>query len=157
MILPFIPASNLFMIVGFVIAERTLLLPSAGYCLLISLGLQKLKNRTKTNKITLHMCFYTLCVIYTICSIQRNIEWLSQETLFSSALNVCPLNAKVHYNVAKDAADNNKKELALIEYSKAIELNSEYEQAMNNLANILREDKKFNEAEILLRRAVEVR
>lgn len=158
MVLPFIPASNLFMKVGFVIAERTLLLPSAGYCLLVSIGLQRLINGTKPNKsFTLQLCFYALCATYTIRSIQRNLEWLSQETLFSSALKVCPLNAKVHYNVAKDAADNNKKQLALIEYKKAIHLNPDYEQAMNNLANILRDDKKFTEAEVLLRRALEVR
>lgn len=158
MIFPFIPSSNIFIKVGFVIAERTLLLPSAGYCLLVSLGLYRLKKHTSSNKsFTLQLCFYALCVVYTLRSIQRNFEWLSQESLFNSALRVCPLNAKVHYNVAKDAADNNKKHLALYEYRKAIELNPEYEQAMNNLANLLREDRKFVEAEVLLRRALEVR
>ena len=34
MIGPFIPAANIFMSVGFTIAERTLFLPSAGFCLL---------------------------------------------------------------------------------------------------------------------------
>lgn len=143
--------------VGFVVAERTLLLPSAGYCLLVAIGLQKLRNYSTKHSSALQIGFYTLCMIYTIRSIQRNVEWLSQESLFTSALQVCPLNAKVHYNVAKDAADNDKKQLALSEYRKAIELNPEYEQAMNNLANLLREEKKFTEAEVLLRRALEVR
>lgn len=67
------------------------------------------------------------------------------------------MNAKVHYNVAKIAADKNKKQLALNEYQKAIELNPNYEQAMNNLANLLREEKKFKEAEVLLRRALTIR
>lgn len=70
---------------------------------------------------------------------------------------MCPLNAKVHYNVGKVAADENNKSLATQEYRKAIELNPRYEQAMNNLANLLREDKKFDEAEVLLRKAVEIR
>lgn len=39
----------------------------------------------------------------------------------------------------------------------AIELNPEYERAMNNLANLLREEKQFEEAEILLRRALKIR
>jgi Tfp pilus assembly protein PilF len=80
-----------------------------------------------------------------------------EERLFASALDVCPLNAKVHYNIAKIAGDNNNKVLALYEYRKAIDLNPNYEQAMNNLANLLREDKKFEEAEVLLRRALDVR
>lgn len=90
-------------------------------------------------------------------TIHRNIDWLSEENLFNSALKVCPLNAKVHYNVAKVAADNNKKTLAIEEYMKAIELNPIYEQAMNNLANLLREEKQFDKAEVLLRRALEIR
>lgn len=90
-------------------------------------------------------------------SILRNVDWLTEERLFVSALDVCPLNAKVHYNIAKVAGDNNNRDLALIEYKRAIQLNPNYEQAMNNLANLLREDKKFEEAEALLRKAISVR
>ena len=43
-ILPFLPASNLFFPVGFVVAERILYIPSMGYCLLVSLGYYSLKN-----------------------------------------------------------------------------------------------------------------
>nr|CAD7460343.1 unnamed protein product [Timema tahoe] len=36
-------------------------------------------------------------------------------------------------------------------------LNPEYDQAMNNLANILKDERKLTEAELLLRRAVRLR
>lgn len=42
MIIPFLPASNVFFPVGFVIAERILYIPSVGYCLLIALGFERL-------------------------------------------------------------------------------------------------------------------
>lgn len=38
MILPFLPASNLFFPVGFVIAERVLYAPSMGFCMLVGHG-----------------------------------------------------------------------------------------------------------------------
>ncbi|XP_039285062.1 protein O-mannosyl-transferase TMTC4 isoform X1 [Nilaparvata lugens] len=41
-LLTFLPASNLFFRVGFVVAERVLYLPSIGYCLLVSIGFHKL-------------------------------------------------------------------------------------------------------------------
>ena len=44
MILPFLPASNLFFTVGFVIAERILYMPSMGFCLLVALGMSMLKS-----------------------------------------------------------------------------------------------------------------
>lgn len=40
-VIPFLPATNLFIRVGFVIAERVLYLPSAGYCLLVAVGATK--------------------------------------------------------------------------------------------------------------------
>jgi len=37
-LIPFLPASNLFFPVGFVVAERVLYIPSMGFCLLVALG-----------------------------------------------------------------------------------------------------------------------
>jgi hypothetical protein len=42
MVLPFIPAANLFFAVGFVVAERVLYTPSMGFCMLVALGFQLL-------------------------------------------------------------------------------------------------------------------
>lgn len=51
LILPYIPASNLFFYVGFVIAERVLYMPSMGFCILVALGwdrlYQKLEHRRR--------------------------------------------------------------------------------------------------------------
>lgn len=173
--MPFLPASNLFLTVGFVIAERTLLLPSVGYCLLIILGYSNMQKSLKLRKYViiylrdalynlqlnysfqLFFGFTLLLFTYSIRTIERNTDWISEKKLFLSALDVCSLNAKVHYNIGKIAADEKNKALAIEKYRKAIELNPHYEQAMNNLANILREDKNFEEAEVLLRNAVQIR
>ena len=40
LVLPFIPASNLFFPVGFVVAERILYTPSMGFSMLVALGFQ---------------------------------------------------------------------------------------------------------------------
>lgn len=42
---PFLPATNLFFRVGFVVAERVLFIPVAGYCVLFIHGLEKLNTR----------------------------------------------------------------------------------------------------------------
>lgn len=96
-------------------------------------------------------------MVFGIHTLIRNVDWLEEYSLFTSAVGVCPSNAKVHYNIGKISADLNKKQVAIDEYYAALQLNPEYEQAMNNLANLLREENLLKEAEILLRKAVEVR
>ena len=49
-ILPFLPASNLFFYVGFVVAERVLYIPSLGYCLLIAVAMDTLITSLKNVK-----------------------------------------------------------------------------------------------------------
>ncbi|KAG1660756.1 Transmembrane and TPR repeat-containing protein 4 [Nymphon striatum] len=137
MIVPFLPASNVFFRVGFVIAERVLYIPSLGYCLLVILG------------------FHQICQQFT--KIQRCSEWNNESLLFHSGLKVCPLNAKVHYNIAKTAADSGDRNTAVLEYSEAIKLNPDYDQALNNLANILKDNGQLIEAEKLLLNAIYIR
>lgn len=156
-VIPFLPASNVWLRVGFVIAERTLFLPSVGFCLIVSCGFHRIYETCKRLKKILNLCFILLCVILMSRTWQRSKEWLNEEDLFTSAIEVCPNNAKVHYNIAKVAADNSDIDLAETEYRKAIELHPIYDQAMNNLANILRDLEQLDEAKYLLLKAVELR
>lgn len=45
MVLPFIPASNLFFPVGFVVAERVLYVPSMGFCVLVAHGFKIVSHK----------------------------------------------------------------------------------------------------------------
>lgn len=118
LVIPFLPASNIFFNVGFVLAERTLYIPSAGYCLLVVIGLQKLYNRVPVQYLLL--TYVALISLFFVKSWIRSDQWKTETTLFRSALHVCPLNAKVHYNIAKNAADAGNSTLAQYEYEEAL-------------------------------------
>ncbi|XP_053403267.1 protein O-mannosyl-transferase TMTC4-like [Mercenaria mercenaria] len=98
-----------------------------------------------------------LLSVYTVRCIQRSSQWRNEMELFSSGPQVCPGNAKVHYNIGKLHADNGNTEYAITKYRQAIALNPEYDQAMNNLGNILKDKDELFEAEQLLERAVSIR
>lgn len=51
-LLSFLPASNLMFTVGFVIAERVLYLPSAGFILIIVLGIRRLCSNYFVQKVS---------------------------------------------------------------------------------------------------------
>lgn len=115
-VVTFLPASNLWLRVGFVIAERTLFLPSAGFCLLVCCGFNRICQTFSKYRQLWRGCFIILCVLFMTRTWQRNKDWLNEYDLFTSALTVCPNNAKVHYNIAKVAADMNDTRLSESEY-----------------------------------------
>ncbi|KAK3095523.1 hypothetical protein FSP39_015624 [Pinctada imbricata] len=156
LIVPFLPGTNLFFRVGFVIAERVLYLSTAGFCIWVVLGIQILSKSSEFSQICKYG-FYFLLFTFVIRSVQRSHEWKDEMSLFTSGAKVCPLNAKVHYNIAKIHADRGKAEAAIDRYRHAISLNPTYDQAMNNLGNLLKDRGQEVEAERLLAKAVEIR
>ncbi|XP_047457923.1 protein O-mannosyl-transferase TMTC4 [Mugil cephalus] len=156
LVVPFLPACNIFFRVGFVIAERVLYLSSAGYCLLLAYSLGHCCCRwSKYRKLLCVTTLALLCVYVVRCAL-RSHQWRSEQSLFISALAVCPLNAKVHYNVGKNLADGGNTTAAVGYYREAVRLHPTYVHAMNNLGNILKEKNELIEAEELLSKAVSI-
>lgn len=156
LVVPFLPASNIFFRVGFVIAERVLYLSSAGYCLLLASCVGWCCSHwAKYRKLVCVSMLALLCVYVLRCAL-RSHQWRSEKTLFTSALSVCPLNAKVHYNVGKNLADRGNTTAAIVYYREAVRLHPTYVHAMNNLGNILKERNALVEAEELLSKAVSI-
>ncbi|XP_068920304.1 protein O-mannosyl-transferase TMTC4 isoform X3 [Petaurus breviceps papuanus] len=155
LIIPFLPASNLFFRVGFVVAERVIYLPSIGYCVLLTYGFGILSKHTKKKKLIAATVLGILLINMVRC-ITRCNQWRNEDLLFRSALSVCPLNAKVHYNIGKNLADKGDQTAAIRYYREAVRLNPKYVHAMNNLGNILKERNELQEAEELLSLAVQI-
>nr|XP_053627022.1 protein O-mannosyl-transferase TMTC4-like isoform X2 [Cherax quadricarinatus] len=156
-IVPFLPATNIFFRVGFVIAERVLYLPAAGFCILVVTGMRELGATNHVSKRVLQFGYVLLVVVFILRCQQRSRDWLTEKQLFSSGLDVCPLNAKVHYNMGKVAADTGDVVEAVRRYREALRLNPDYDQAMNNLANILKDQGHLDEALHFLQQATTLR
>ncbi|XP_033637459.1 protein O-mannosyl-transferase TMTC4-like isoform X1 [Asterias rubens] len=157
LIIPFLPASNLFFRVGFVIAERVLYLPSLGFCMLLTLMVNRLSSHLPGGRTVMKCVVVGVLVYYASRCIGRNKDWSTEERLYKAGLDVCPLNAKVHYNIGKNAADRGSIDEAITYYRQALSLNPVYDQSMNNLANLLKDQGHLEEAEELLQHAVRIR
>ncbi|GFO13852.1 heterogeneous nuclear ribonucleoprotein q, partial [Plakobranchus ocellatus] len=99
MVLPFIPASNLFFPVGFVVAERILYTPSFGFCLLVAVGFQVLRDRAGSGKGILDLMIIFLISSHGAKTYIRNFDWESEYTIFRAGLRVNQGNAKLFNNV----------------------------------------------------------
>ncbi|KAL0266536.1 UNVERIFIED_CONTAM: hypothetical protein PYX00_009046 [Menopon gallinae] len=93
LIIPFIPATNLFFYVGFVVAERVLYIPSLGYCLLVSFGCNLIYKRT--NRRAVIVCAtLVLVLVYAIRTLVRNNDWIDEESLYRSGIPINPPKGK---------------------------------------------------------------
>ena len=92
MVIPFLPAMNLFFYVGFVVAERVLYIPSMGFCLLTALCVNKAIAKATSKALKAKVAFFAFLVLVTFSAktIRRNQDWKSEESLYRSGLAVNP-------------------------------------------------------------------
>lgn len=97
MALPFLPATNLFFYVGFVVAERVLYIPSMGFCLLVALGLDQLYRRQESVvwRRLLLAVFAVLLVTMSVRTVRRNRDWWNEENLYRSGIPINPPKGKI--------------------------------------------------------------
>lgn len=60
--------------------------------------------------------YVMLLIIFIVRSNERAIDWQNNLNLFTSAIRVCPNNAKIYYNLGQIMASNG-------DYNKSIEFN----------------------------------
>ena len=99
-VFPFLPASNLLFPVGFVVAERILYVPSMGVSILVALGAHRLgrtHSKLIANLAKLGMAYLLVC--HTLKTLERNRDWHSDMTLFTSAVHTNPHNGKIYNNL----------------------------------------------------------
>ncbi|KAM9327506.1 protein O-mannosyl-transferase TMTC1 isoform 2-T2 [Pholidichthys leucotaenia] len=154
LVFPFIPATNLFFRVGFVVAERVLYMPSMGYCILVAHGLGRLcavVGRWGTTVLSLSVLM--LLLLFSWKTVQQNTVWVSREALFRSGIQTLPHNAKVHYNYANYLKDTGRHQEAIHHYNIALRLCPRHASAMNNLGTLTHSPE---EAELFYRKALDI-
>nr|XP_039261705.1 protein O-mannosyl-transferase TMTC3-like isoform X1 [Styela clava] len=150
-VFPFLPASNLFFPVGFVVAERILYLPSMGYCLIMAVGFVKLQNNSK-NKLFIYYAFAILCVCFATKTILRNLQWQSDYTLFQSGLQVTKNNAKIWNNVGH-SIEIKQPEMALLYFTEAAKIQPDDIGSHMNVGRIKKRLGLYEDAEKAYRKA----
>ncbi|XP_028967197.1 protein O-mannosyl-transferase TMTC3 [Galendromus occidentalis] len=150
LVIPFIPASNLFFPVGFVVAERVLYVPSIGFCMLVANGFEKIHDKNKL------LCrFLAMSSFMSFCAktAQRNRDWKSEITLYESGLRMNPLNAKLFNNVGFAYQQQDEHERALKFFTEASRLQPDDIGSFINLGRAFSKLNRLTEAEAAYSRA----
>ncbi|KAI9562598.1 hypothetical protein GHT06_010052 [Daphnia sinensis] len=142
--IPFLPATNVFAYVGFVAAERILYLPSVGFCLLVGIGVQKLlviqqSHRTIT-------CFSLLIVLLALGrrTIQRNNDWIDEEHLYRSGIEINP--PKAYGNLGVVLQESGRLTEAEWNFKHALSYRPNMADVHHNLGNLFQQQGRFEES-----------
>lgn len=100
MVIPFIPATNLFFYIGFVVAERILYIPSFGYCLFVSICIEKFLlycRQFSLLKYLIYLGYFLLIIAFSVRTILRNNDWLTEENLYRAGTFINPPKGMILY------------------------------------------------------------
>ncbi|RWS31166.1 transmembrane and TPR repeat-containing protein 2-like protein [Leptotrombidium deliense] len=154
LVFPFIPATNVFFYVGFVVAERVLYIPSFGYCLMLAIGIDALMKR-KTSRFITVITLSVLLMSFSLRTFVRTIDWQSEENLYRSGVTINP--PKAFGNLANILSAQGKKRDAEIAYRKALSYRTNMADVHYNLGILLQEQGRLEEALQSYRSAVQFR
>lgn len=166
-VFPYIPASNMFFPVGFVIAERVLYIPSMGFCMLVGYGWHQISSNTSTHmnllsslngstaliKKLASLCFVFILISHSARTIIRNVDWKNEYSIFTAGLKVTKENAKLYNNVGHALESQAKYEEALEYFLKAVRVQPDDIGALMNVGRTYGHLNKFDLSESALRRA----
>ncbi|CAG01912.1 unnamed protein product, partial [Tetraodon nigroviridis] len=146
MSLPFLPASNLFFYVGFVIAERVLYIPSMGFCLLVATGARAMhvSLRSPWCRTVLWCLCAALVLLNGVRTVRRNRDWSDEESLYKSGIGVNP--AKAWGNLGNVLKNQGKTVEAEKAYRNALQHRGNMADMLYNLGLLLQENQRFSEA-----------
>ncbi|XP_048862482.1 protein O-mannosyl-transferase TMTC2-like isoform X4 [Brienomyrus brachyistius] len=155
--IPFLPATNLFFYVGFVIAERVLYIPSMGFCLLVTVAMRCLyiRLRGRLFKVLVLYCSASLLVLYGVKTMLRNHEWQTEEMLYKSGISVNP--AKAWGNLGNVLKNQGKVMEAERAYRNALYYRRNMADMLYNLGLLLQENSRSTEALHYYKLAIESR
>jgi len=136
------PTSNLIVIIGSIMAERFLYLPSVGLAgcvvaVIYALGRRNPLRRPATARVAWAV-LGVACLALAVRTYARNFDWKDELSLWSSVVNVCPGSAKAHYNLANTLEISpGRLPEAIAEYLAALRIDPNHADVHYNLANAL--------------------
>jgi hypothetical protein len=132
------PTSNLAMLIGSIMAERFVYLPSIGLAGCVVAAIYALGRQVwRPRPFDMRAAWIALGILCLACAARtyaRNFDWLDERSLWTSAVDVSPGSAKTHYNLGNALAQvPGRLPDAISQYQAALRIRPDYAEARANL------------------------
>jgi tetratricopeptide (TPR) repeat protein len=135
-IIPLLPAFYIPALGLHTFAERYLYLPSAGFVIIISLGLCGIASLDALSRRAIPIMLsvvFVITALYSAGTIKRNPVWKDSFTLWSDTVKKSPGSAVAHNELGLIHAEHGRLDKAVEEYRRALTINPRYHDIHYNL------------------------
>jgi tetratricopeptide (TPR) repeat protein len=115
------------------LSDRYSFIPYVGFCFIAGWSMENIMKKKKGLKYISVIAFSLTIIVFVLLTFDRCKTWKDDETLWTDAIEKYPNdNASAYYNRGFGSWQQGQWQKALADYSKAIEINSEWALAYNS-------------------------
>ena len=114
-----VPTSNLLLIIPTIMGDRLMYLPSIGFAAVLVVAVFAALPRPR---MAAPVVLALVCLVFAARTFIRNFDWLNEESLWRSAVQVCPASFKTHLSLAYAMGDpqNSRLDRTIAELDRAL-------------------------------------
>jgi tetratricopeptide (TPR) repeat protein len=136
------PTSNLVVLIGSIMAERFVYLPSIGLAGCVVAAIYALGRQVSRRRLLVVRSAWIalgfLCLACAVRTYARNFDWVDDLSLWTSGVEVCPESAKTHNNLGSALAQlPGRLPEAIAQYEAALRISPDSAEVHYNLGTLL--------------------
>ncbi len=147
----FATTANILMPTGTIMGDRLAYLPSAGFCLLLALSWNWLRQKKEK------LAWGLLAVIVLVLSartVERNRDWKNALALYTSGVRASPNSARMRANLATAYLNSNQLELADKEFQASLRIFPDSPETLSTYSTLESRLGRYQEAEVDMEKAL---
>jgi len=141
-----VPVIGLVQVGSQSMADRYTYIPLIGLFIIVVWGLSDISAKWRVQRIIPAIFSSVMLISFMICAWFQVRHWQNGITLFTHVLNVTQNNDIAHGELGYALDQHGKSDEAIINYSKALQINPDYKEAHNNLGDTLARQGNFKDA-----------
>ncbi len=154
-LIQYLPISNIFPLNAF-FAEHWIYTPSFGLFILLGWFIFKISERRRLLRIFILSSVVAYACLNSYLTIKQNKTWSDAGWFFKRILKYNPRSPRAHYNLGNAYGNKGNHDQAILEYTKAIELEPNYAEAYNNLGSAYGNKGNYDQAILEYTKAIEL-
>jgi hypothetical protein len=128
----YVPISNIVPIPSEQLQERYLYMPAAGFFLWTGVLFTWIKNKDRL-KTALWVSLSVILTVFSLVTLQRNLDWRNNLSLFSSGVRNDPASPAAHYNLGTVYMETGQFEKARSQWEITLKIDPQFSDALTQM------------------------